>query len=41
MAILEYHHIGGKWLSYYVLNGNADTSFSKIILNKIKIVNEW
>ena len=40
LEILEYHNIDGKWLSYYVLKGNADTSFSKINLNKLKIINE-
>ena len=40
MAIIENHYIGGKWLTYYVLEGNADTTFNKINLNKIKITME-
>ena len=24
--IREYHYINGKWLSYYVIEGNADRS---------------
>ena len=36
--ISEYHYINGKWLTYYVLEGNADTAVSNTILNKFKII---
>ena len=40
MHIVEIHYINGKWLTYYVLNGNADTTFNGINLNKVKITVE-
>ena len=38
--ITEYHYINGKWLTYYVTEGNADTAVSNTMLNKIKILME-
>jgi len=35
VAIEEDHYINGKWFSFYVLEGNADTAVNKLNLNKI------
>ena len=38
MAIQEYHYIDGKKVTFYVLQGNADTTVNKMNLNKNKII---
>ncbi len=40
LGILELHLINDKWLTYYVLDGNADTTNNNINLNKIKIITD-
>ena len=40
VPILEDHYINGKWRTYYVSNGNADTISNIINFNKLRIVQE-
>ena len=38
MPITEYHYINGKWLTYYVIEGNADTTVINNMLNNVKTI---